>query len=416
MDSKTKISRLGEEKLNIKGSKMRIIEYLKYGNITVKFEDGNIYKHRTYSQFLKGNIINILGIPDRLNAETCNNDNEHMVIIEYFKSDNITVKFEDGNIYKNRTYDQFLKGSIINKLGRLNEVEYNISGYKMEIIKYEGSKNVTVKFENGCIAECTYCNFKNGLISNIIDRVGEENINTKGSKMVIIEYKNSSDITIRFENGYTVHNTYSCFKDGKISNPYDKVLHNVGYLGEGKYRSIINGIRTKQYKEWNSMLNRCYSKSLQERLPTYKGCTVCKEWLNFNIFCIWYDENYYEIEGKIMAIDKDILHKHNKIYSPETAIFVPNNINSLFVKGDARRGNTPIGTYLMNRDNIYVAQCKDNKGGVKYLGRYITKIEAFYAYKEFKEKTIKQVADEYKERIPKKLYDAMYKYTVEITD
>ena len=42
--------------------------------------------------------------------------------------------------------------------------------------------------------------------------------------------------------------------------------------------------------------------------------------------------------------------------------------------------------------------------------------EAFKSYKTFKEKYIKQVADEYKDKIPKKLYDAMYRYEVEITD
>ena len=42
--------------------------------------------------------------------------------------------------------------------------------------------------------------------------------------------------------------------------------------------------------------------------------------------------------------------------------------------------------------------------------------EAFRAYKQFKEDYIKQVADEYKDKIPQKLYDAMYNYKVDITD
>ena len=42
--------------------------------------------------------------------------------------------------------------------------------------------------------------------------------------------------------------------------------------------------------------------------------------------------------------------------------------------------------------------------------------EAFQAYKKFKENYIKQVADEYKEYIPQKLYEAMYNYEVEIGD
>ena len=37
-------------------------------------------------------------------------------------------------------------------------------------------------------------------------------------------------------------------------------------------------------------------------------------------------------------------------------------------------------------------------------------------YKQFKENYIKQVADEYKDLIPEKLYNAMYEYEVEIED
>lgn len=57
-----------------------------------------------------------------------------------------------------------------------------------------------------------------------------------------------------------------------------------------------------------------------------------------------------------------------------------------------------------------------NNAHIKTFSRYKTKEEAFLVYKQAKEKYIKQVADEYKDKIPKRLYDAMYKYEVEITD
>ena len=59
---------------------------------------------------------------------------------------------------------------------------------------------------------------------------------------------------------------------------------------------------------------------------------------------------------------------------------------------------------------------KENKSKIKYLGRYNTPENAFEVYKQFKEKYIKEIADYYKEQIPKKLYDGMCKYQVEITD
>jgi len=51
-----------------------------------------------------------------------------------------------------------------------------------------------------------------------------------------------------------------------------------------------------------------------------------------------------------------------------------------------------------------------------YLGTFKTPKEAFDVYKIHKETLIKQIADKYKDQIPQKLYDAMYKYEVEITD
>ena len=169
------------------------------------------------------------------------------------------------------------------------------------------------------------------------------------------------------------------------------------------------------------MMQRCYDPKFHKKYPTYINCEVCEEWHNYTNFGKWFNENYYEVSGEKMGLDKDILNKGNKIYSPENCIFVPNNINVLFVKSDNNRGEYPIGVYFNKRDKKFVAQCnfydfKTNKTKQKYLGYYNTPDEAFKAYKEFKEQNIKKVADHYKDLIPVKLYDALYKYEVEITD
>jgi hypothetical protein len=115
-------------------------------------------------------------------------------------------------------------------------------------------------------------------------------------------------------------------------------------------------------------------------------------------------------------LDKDILIKGNKKYSPENCIFVPQRINYLFTKRDSRRGKYPIGVHYSNRDEKFVSQCMDGKGNKKGLGHYDTPLEAFQAYKVYKEKLIKQTAEEYKNKIPIELYNALINYIVEITD
>lgn len=249
-----------------------------------------------------------------------------------------------------------------------------------------------------------------------IDRVGMRGINSEGCEMIIVEYISYNNITVEFQDEYKarVNRTYNNFKKGNIKNPYFKSVYAVGYLGIGKFKSTKNGKITREYDMWHSMLSRCYCDKYQDNYPTYKGCEVCRDWHNFQNFAKWYHENYYEIDGQRMCLDKDILVKGNKIYSPETCIFVSNDINLLFIKNDRVRGDCPIGVAKKNgRFRSYVSI-----GTIKqiHLGMFDTQEEAFNVYKNFKEKYIKQVADEYKDKIPKKLYDAMYNYKVEITD
>lgn len=256
-----------------------------------------------------------------------------------------------------------------------------------------------------------------------INRKGEENINTFGSKMVIVEYRKAMDMDIYFPeyNWTSNHKQYGNFKKGNIKCPYDRSVYGVGYIGEGKYKVKENDEVTRAYKTWNHMMERCYDKKLHKKHPTYKNCKVSEKWHNFQNFTEWYEDNYYEVDDETMCLDKDILIKGNKIYSPETCIFVPNTINVLFTKRDSKRGETCIGTSYHKRYKVYEANChlinpKTGKSKNKYLGRYNTELEAFEVYKYYKEKNIKEVADYFKKEIPDELYQSLHDYIVEITD
>ena len=167
------------------------------------------------------------------------------------------------------------------------------------------------------------------------------------------------------------------------------------------------------------MLGRCYNPKYQEKEPSYKGCMVEEYLLNFQHAAEWYNENYYEIPGEKMCLDKDILCKGNKIYSRETCIFVPQRINNLFTKSDKSRGKNPIGVTELPSGN-YQVQCWAGNGKQIYLGTYITKEEAFQVYKQCKKKVIKETIDSYEGKIPEphygRLKTAMYNYEVEIDD
>ena len=255
----------------------------------------------------------------------------------------------------------------------------------------------------------------------VINKTGEEKVNSFGSKMVVKEYRNNKDIDVYFpEYDWTFEDTqYSSFKNGNIKCPYEPRYYGKGYLGEGKYAMSENGKRSDEFKIWYNMLERCYDPKLHEKEPTYKGCTVEEYLLNFQNMGNWINENYYEVPGEKMCLDKDILCKGNKIYSRETCIFVPHRINTLFTKCDNARGKNPIGVSDLPSGN-YQAYCNDGYGKQIKLGTYATKEEAFQVYKQYKEKVIKETIDSYEGRIPEPYYSrlktAMYNYEVEIDD
>ena len=247
------------------------------------------------------------------------------------------------------------------------------------------------------------------------DRVGETFVNNEGCLGLVVDYINYSEVYVKFEGcGQAIKTTYDKVKSGGIKNPYHPSNYGIGFLGIGNYKTRDEqGRELKRYKLWRAMLQRCYDKKLHERYPTYAECEVCKEWHNYQNFAEWYETNYYEIDGEKMNLDKDILIKGNKIYSPSTCIFVPQKINLLFTKGKKVCNDLPIGAVFSK--GRFHAICSVN-GKQKAIGYFKTANEAFKEYKNFKENVLKNVAQEYELFIPHQLYLALINWEVEIND
>lgn len=169
-------------------------------------------------------------------------------------------------------------------------------------------------------------------------------------------------------------------------------------------------------KQWNSMLGRCYDEKLHKKQPTYIGCSVCESWIYLSSFYNWMMN---EAGGyrKGYMVDKDILYKGNKIYSPETCCLVPNRINCLILNNKSSRGNLPIGVCKEKRGFQYRAYYTGRKGHT-IVGFYYDPIVAFNAYKQAKEAYIREVATDYYSRglIADNVYNALMNWTIEITD
>lgn len=244
------------------------------------------------------------------------------------------------------------------------------------------------------------------------DHIGITNKNSFGTEMKIIDYIDRYKVLIEFQDEfkYQKYVDMGNFKKGAVYNPYDKTVLNVGYIGDGKY---CKENHKECYICWHNILTRCFDSKYKEKYPTYKDTCVVDEWLNFQTFADWYYNNIYYVSNERMEIDKDIMFKGNKIYSPDKCVFVPRRINSLLINSKAIRGKYPVGVD-MHRGK-FRARCNTLNGSV-FIGHYRSSEAAFNAYKKFKENYIKQVADEYKNKIPAKLYGALYNFQVEVND
>lgn len=236
-----------------------------------------------------------------------------------------------------------------------------------------------------------------------------------GANAEIIGIKNKNDIIVKIlETNEEIKTNYNIIKNGNLKIDAYPSVFGVGITGDEKTKDS-KGRYIDSYRTWQNMLQRCYDDEFKIKHSTYKHCEVCEEWLYYSNFKKWYEENYYIVDNERMSLDKDILVKGNKIYSPDTCVFVPQKINSLFTKRDNDRGDFPLGVSFCKCTQRYRSVC-NYLGQKHHLGRYNNIEDAFNSYKEFKEMSIKEVAKLYKGKIPKKLYNAMITYEVEITD
>ena len=247
--------------------------------------------------------------------------------------------------------------------------------------------------------------------------LGKEFDTNNSGKCFIIDYKGERQVTVMFyEPIFVVNCAYSHLVRGEVSNPFYPSVCGVGYLGVGKYRPKKD---SQAYLHWKGVLSRVYDATSLVKNPTYKGTTVDTEWLNFQNFAEWcYKQKGFDSKdgkGRKYQLDKDILIKGNKVYSPETCCFVPQEINLLFCKSDAIRGKVPIGVTYDKSRNKYAARVTCNNTYI-HLGRHNTLEQAFAVYKKAKEENIKVLASKWQTCVDVRVFEALVNYQVDITD
>lgn len=193
------------------------------------------------------------------------------------------------------------------------------------------------------------------------------------------------------------------------------MIYGVGYNTRHTYSTCIEGTskHNKCYSVWISMLGRCYSEVIKSKQPCYAEVYCCEEWKDYQNFAHFWHTCPYRQDG--WALEKDYLVKGNKVYSPQTCCFVPQEINNLFCGGRYRLTDTDLtkGVSKSANGKKYLAAMK-RLGKTVRLGTFATKEEAERAYKAERKKYIDEQLEKYSDIVDPKLMQNIIKLTGEI--
>ena len=112
----------------------------------------------------------------------------------------------------------------------------------------------------------------------------------------------------------------------------------LGWIGEGPYTS-----KHPAYIPWRNMIQRCNArrdpKKWAAKDPDCRN-GMPLEWMVFQNFAAWWDaqheSKYFSIVK--LQIDKDLFCVWSRLYSPETCVLLPIEINSLLKYYDPAKG------------------------------------------------------------------------------
>lgn len=242
---------------------------------------------------------------------------------------------------------------------------------------------------------------------------GETFKTNNGGECVVIEVRGCYEVLIEHLDEYKHRATVTAsqLRGGRVKNPYRPRIHGVGFVGFGRHKASISGRDTRPYVAWTRMIERAYCRAKQVENPTYAEASVCPEWHNFQNFAEWYDSQPFKGAG--YQLDKDILVKGNKHYCPSTCRLVPEKINKLLTGSDSRRGGHPMGVNFYA--GKFCAHCSTD-GRKNYIGRFGSAIEAFNAYKKYRENYIKRCAEDMRDLMPAEVYGALISWDISIED
>lgn len=245
-----------------------------------------------------------------------------------------------------------------------------------------------------------------GKINNPSISIGDVFVSTNGHRCEVIDYLNNKNITVKYQSGNCAVVQGSNLNRGAFRDKSLPKLFGVGVIGDEPCVTY-----SQSYKTWQNMLKRVYSPKPGGEEAAYRDCIIAPEWTYYSEFKKWFDSQKYE---KGWHLDKDLLVPGNFRYSPETCIFLPQQLNKFLLNKGNCRGDWPVGVTFRKANSHWESKLSI-EGKTVHLGVFDCPYKAFWAYKQAKEKEAKRLADVWKRQIDLKAYNALLRYEVDIS-
>lgn len=208
-------------------------------------------------------------------------------------------------------------------------------------------------------------------------RVGSEHTSKASGLMRVIEYRAAHDITVQFDLTGTIKTGVDAgnIRRGYVSDPYARTVHGVGYIGEGPYNMRSAPIA---YRKWAAMIRRVTKPETAQMKKDYAGCVIAPEWLDFQSFAHWYQEQPFAGESRY-ELDKDLTERGNRSYQPDRCQIIPAELNNL-ISADQRQSRHGSGVCYVPSTGRFTSIIT-TRGTLEYLGTFDTAEEANAAYR-----------------------------------
>lgn len=346
-----------------------------------------------------------------------NNQGKEYQIVRLDGCKDVRVKFIEGGWEKTTTAYNAYSGTVRLPKWFVGDVVSDKYGNPVSIVEIVSSSRYLFEWEDGyqrwaqagTIEAKTLMREEHSTRMNPQIKVGGLYTNLQGYTFEVIEKEGHRRVRVKFHTNipYEVWCYGSNILKGAVHYPFGPTVAGVGILG-----LFEADIKSYQYTSWVGMLKRVYNSKTERAKINYSGCSVVENWHWLEEFHGWASGQKYKPGWQL---DKDLLVKGNRVYGPETSIYVPREINTFLTDRANERGPYPAGVTIRSDTGRFQASCSNN-GSPGYLGVYDTPEEAFSVYKKEKERLAKQLASYWEGIVDSKVIDALLRYTVDISD